>query len=125
MMQNRFILPCLSALVMLVAIALPSSAIAQLPFKVDVPDSIVTMREGQLLDVKAYITNLASEPIDVRAVRFRNEIPEGAWYTAMCFGDQCYTAETNVTPPARIAAGATAEFKLTVGTDEPSYGIEQ
>lgn len=105
--------------------ALPSRAVAQLPFSIDVHDSVVALHEGQFIELKAVVTNISSLPIDVRAIRVSNELPDTLWFTAMCFGDQCYPFEMNETPPAHILPGDTVLFKLSVGSVTDAYGRGQ
>jgi hypothetical protein len=121
-MPNRFTLPFLTAALIVGAAMLPTAARAQVPFTVDVHDSAVVMREGQTLDLKATITNNDFTQINVRAVRLMNDVPGALWYTAMCFGEQCFPPDMDIAPPARVMPGGSVEFKLTVATEETSYG---
>jgi hypothetical protein len=124
-MSNRLILPCLTAAFFAAVAMAPSSADAQASFTVDIHDSSAVLREGQVIDLKATITNNDLSPINVRAVRVTNDLPGPLWYTAMCFGEHCYPPDMDIAPPVKLEPGASVEFKLTVATEETSYGLGQ
>lgn len=121
-MFNRFALPIFAAVAAIAAAANPSSALAQLPFSVTVYDSVLTLSGEQVIELKAKITNESFVPIEVRAVRLVNELPDtSVWSTAMCFGDLCYPADMNETPKASIPVGGSVLFKLTVAAFTSEY----
>ena len=124
-MLNRFALPFFTAALVVLSTALPATVLAQMPFTLDVKDSTAVVRGDQLIDMKVLITNTQSEPIDVRAVRFRNELPDSDFYTAICFGAMCYPPEMDTPPAARIGPGETVEFKLSVGTNRTDYEVAE
>lgn len=115
-MPYRFIL--LSALAALaIIVATPAPAAAQ-SFALDVHDSIKVLHGEVVVDLKVTITNLDVSPVSIRAIRLKNELPEGAtWYSALCFGEMCYPPDVDTPPAANIAPGGTADFKLTVGAE--------
>jgi hypothetical protein len=120
-MSHRFTLP--SLLMLAIAAVAPSSrATAQgLPFSVSVHDSVRVLHPGEVIDMKATITNQSFGPITVRAVRYLNDLPDSTWYSAMCFGDLCYPPDMDVSPGARIDPGESVEFKLTIGTEHLTF----
>lgn len=122
-MPIRFTLPLFAAAAIALGAAFcPVVAGAQPRFVVEVHDSSAVLREGQVIDLKATIRNTDITTINVRAIRIENQLPPGGWYTAMCFGEQCYPPDMDIAPDARIEAGASVEFKLSVGTELTEYG---
>jgi hypothetical protein len=117
-MKLRFhVLPALAAIAIIAAS--PVRSAAQEQFSIDVHDSIKILRGEQVAELKVTITNLSVDDINVTAIRTMNVLPEGTtWYSAMCFGDMCYPPDMDTPPAAHIAAGGTADFKLTVGAEE-------
>jgi hypothetical protein len=122
-MLNRFYLLTLAACLFVLVSTM--SATAQLAFNLDVHDSVITLYEGQLVEFKATLSNTGTEPVAVRASRYRNQLPGETWATAMCFGEQCFLPSMDVTPPEMIAPGATILFKLSVTTEDAKYGNTQ
>jgi hypothetical protein len=88
---------------------------AQLPFTIEVHDSTATIGPLEVIDLKAYVTNAGSESIDVRLQRIVNELPNNYWFTALCFGPNCYEYTNDSPPPTTLTPGERVEFKLTVG----------
>lgn len=103
----------LSAAILLV---LGSTAYAQVPFTVQIPDSVRTLGPVTFTTFEVFVRNTSPSPINVRLTRTVNDLPDGDWYTSLCSQMTCYDTSLSVLPAETIPAGDLHQFKLHVFT---------
>lgn len=92
-------------------------------FKIVVHDSTMEDVVGKSYNFKAHLVNLTDDAVVINIARVSNSLPEN-WTTSMCFGETCYSPFTDEITEA-LAAGDSAEFKLTFNTDAEIPGEGQ
>jgi len=104
-------------------IILSAQVISAGTFKVVVHDSTMEGVVGNSYDLKAHLVNLTDDAVVINITRISNTLPEN-WTTSMCYGETCYSPFTEEITEA-LAAGDSAEFKLTFNTDSEIPGEGQ